>query len=304
MKLVFFDDFKLGVLKEGRVVDVMDVVKDIPHLRPDQLINGLIERFEEYRGKLEQKVSSSQGVALSSVRLRSPLPKPPKLVCMAVNYMEDGTRKEPAPINAFLKSPTSVIGDGDTVVLSKDNATVFEHEAELGVVIGKRATKVNAADWKQYVFGYVNFIDVSSRGLGAQGMDSFFPTKSQATSAPIGPYLVTADEIRDPQDLGVRLWVSETLRQNFHTSDMANKVPRCVEWASSITTLLPGDLLATGTNHRGLGPLHDGDTIEMEIEGLGHLHLKVRDDQKRQWVRETHLEREQKGLPAQAARIP
>ncbi len=303
MKLVYFDDFKLGVLKGDRVVDVMDVVKDIPHIRPDQIINGLIEHFEQYRGKLEQKVAGSQGVALSSVRLRSPLPKPPKLVCMAVNYMEDGTRKEPPPINAFLKSPTAVIGDGDTVVLSKDNATVFEHEAELGVVIGKRATKVKAADWKPYVFGYVNFIDVSSRGLGAQGMDSFFPTKSQATSAPIGPYLVTADEIRDPQNLQIKLWVNETLRQNHNSSDMAHKIPRCVEWASSITTLLPGDLLATGTNHRGLSPLHDGDTVEIEIEGLGHLHLKVRDDLKRRWVRETHLEREQKGLPPQAARI-
>jgi 2-keto-4-pentenoate hydratase/2-oxohepta-3-ene-1,7-dioic acid hydratase in catechol pathway len=98
------------------------------------------------------------------VHLGFPFPKSPKLVCMALNYME----------NAFLKSPTAVIGDGDTVGLSKDNATVFEHEAELGVVIGRRATKVNIADWKRNVFGCVNCIDVSSSGLGAQGVDSFF----------------------------------------------------------------------------------------------------------------------------------
>ncbi|MBI4311028.1 MAG: fumarylacetoacetate hydrolase family protein, partial [Chloroflexi bacterium] len=224
MKLVFFNDFRLGVVRTSSVVDVTDVVNDIPHIRPDQLINGLIERFDQYKGKIEQKVASSQGIPLNSVLLRSPLPKPPKLVCMAVNYMEDGTRKEPAPINAFLKSPTSVIGDGDTVELTIEPATVFENEAELGLVVGKRASKVKADDWREYIFGYVNFIDVSSRGLGAPGMDSFFPSKSQYTSAPIGPYLVTADEIPDPQNLQVRLWINGKLCQNYNTNDMGHKI--------------------------------------------------------------------------------
>ena len=211
---------------------------------------------------------------------------------MAVNYMEDGTRDEPAPINAFLKSPKAVVSDGDTVVLSKEPATIFEHEAELGMVIGKRASKVSADDWEQYVFGYMNFIDVSSRGLGAPPMDSFFPTKSPHTSAPLGPFLVTADEVENPQNLAVKLSVSGVLRQNFNTDDMAHKIPRVIEFASAITTLEPGDVVATGTNHRGLGPLHDGDTIEMEVEGLGALHLNVRDDLHREWPRETRLDKE------------
>lgn len=292
MKLVFFDDFRLGVVDGERVVDVSSVVQDVPHVGPHQLVNGLIERFDQYRDRLEQAASSSEGVPVSSVRLRSPLPKPASIVCMAVNYMEDGTREEPAPINAFLKSPRAVIGDGDTIVLCKDQATIFEHEAEIGLVIGKTASKVKAEDWRDYVFGYLNFIDVSSRGLGAPPMDSFFPVKSQHTSAPMGPWLVTADEIPDPHNLAVRLWISGDLRQNFHSSDMAHKVPRLVEWASSIMRLEPGDVIATGTNHRGLGPLQDGDTLEMEIEGLGRLHLAVKDDQKRTWPRETRLERE------------
>ncbi len=291
MKLVYFDDFKLGVVKDGHVVDVSDVVEEIPHVGPHDLISRLIEQFEAYRGRLEQAVSDSPGVALDGVRLRSPLPKPGKLVCMAVNYMEDGTRDEPAPINAFLKSSTSVIGPGDTIALSKDQATVFEHEAELGLVIGKTATKVKASDWQDYVFGYLNFIDVSSRGLGAPPMDSFFPTKSPHSSAPMGPYLVTADEIPDPLNLRVHLSVSGDLRQNYHTSDMGHKIDECIEWASSIATLNPGDLLALGTNHRGLGPLQDGDTVVMETEGLGKLELNVRDDQKREWRRETRLQR-------------
>ena len=292
MKLVFFDDYKLGVVEGDRVKDVSGAVADIPHIGPHHLINGLIERFDDYRPRIEEAAASSDGVPLDSVQLRPPTPKPGKLVCMAVNYMEDGTRDAPAPINAFLKSPKAVVSDGDTVVLSREPATIFEHEAELGLVIGKRASKVSADDWEQYVFGYLNFIDVSSRGLGAPPMDSFFPTKSPHTSAPLGPFLVTADEVENPQNLAVKLSVSGKLRQDFNTDDMAHKLPRVIEFASDITTLDPGDVVATGTNHRGLGPLHDGDTIEMEIEGLGVLHLNVQDDLHREWPRETRLERE------------
>ena len=303
MKIVFYDEYQLGIVKDDHVVDISDVVADIPHLGPHQLINGLIEYFDEYKGKISDKVANSTGVPLHQVKLRSPLPKPPKIVCMAVNYMEDGTRDEPAPINAFLKSPTSVIGDGDTVTLTADDPAVVEHEAELGMVIGKRASKVSAENWQDYIFGYVNFIDVSSRGLGSQGMDSFFPTKSQGTSAPIGPYLVTADEISDPQNLPVKLWVSENLRQNFNTNDMGHKLDKCVEWTSAITTLLPGDIIATGTNHRGLGALQNGDTVEMEIEGLGRLHLQVSDKQNREWTRDTRLERQENNLSPMAERL-
>ncbi|MBI4339399.1 MAG: fumarylacetoacetate hydrolase family protein [Chloroflexi bacterium] len=302
MKLVMFNDFRVGVVRANSVVEVTDVIKDIPHINSGQLMNGLIERFGQYKAKIDQKVASSPGVPLSSVLLRPPVPRPPKMVCMAVNYLE-GIRTEPAPINAFLKAPTAVIGDGDTLELSKENATVFEQEAELGMVIGKRATKVAASDWHQYVFGYVNFIDGSARGLGAPPMDSFFPSKSQYTSAPIGPYLVTADEVPHPQNLQVQLWVNGKLRQDFNTSDMGHKIPRLVEWISAVTTLLPGDVVATGTDHRGLGPLHDGDSIEMEIEGLGRLRLKVRDIYQRQWVRETRRERQARGEPPQAQRI-
>ena len=117
MKILFFDDFKLGVLKADGVVDVTSVVKDVPHLDPQGLIRGVIERFAEYRNKLEQAAVSGRAIALDKVRIRPPLPHPSNIDCMAVNYMEDGTRTEPAPINAFLKSPNSVIGHGDTMVL-------------------------------------------------------------------------------------------------------------------------------------------------------------------------------------------
>jgi 2-keto-4-pentenoate hydratase/2-oxohepta-3-ene-1,7-dioic acid hydratase in catechol pathway len=295
MKLLFFDDFKLGVLKGDSVVDVSETVRTIPHTGPHNLINGLIERFAEYKGRLEAAVSQGQGVPVGQVKIRSPLPKPYNIVCMAVNYMEDGTRSEPAPINAFHKSPHSVIGDGDTMVLPDVPATIFEGEAELALVIGKRASHVSAADAMNYVFGYLNFIDGSARGLPPAG-NTFYQMKSRDTFAPMGPYLVTADEIANPLNLQVKLWVNGVLKQNYNTSDMAHKIPRVIEWISSIHPLEPGDIVATGTNHRGLSAFQNDDLIEIETEGLGRLRFHVRDDLKRTWGRETRLEMQQKGL--------
>ena len=295
MKLLFFDDFKLGVLKGDAVIDVSETVRNIPHTGPHDLINGLIARFAEYKERLQDAIDRGRGVALGQVRIRPPLPKPSNIVAMAVNYMEDGTRAEPAPINAFLKSPNSVIGPGDTMVLPDVPATIFEGEAEVAVVIGKRASRVRGAEATSYVFGYTNFIDGSARGLPPTG-NTFYQMKSRDTFAPIGPYLVTADEVSDPHKLQVRLWVNGTLKQNFNTSDMAHQIPRCIEWVSSIHSLEPGDVLATGTNHRGLSAFQEGDLIELETEGLGRLRLHVRDDLKRTWARETRLERQQKGL--------
>jgi 2-keto-4-pentenoate hydratase/2-oxohepta-3-ene-1,7-dioic acid hydratase in catechol pathway len=302
MKLLYFNDFKLGVLKgDNTVVDVSAAVQDIPHTGPGDLINGLIERFSSYRQKLEDAASRGQGVPLASVRVRPPLPKPTNIDCMAVNYMEDGTRSAPAPINAFHKSPGAIIGPGDTMVLPDVPATIFEGEAELAIVIGKRCSHVSAANAMDYVFGYTNFIDGSARGLPPGG---FFHMKSRDTFAPIGPYIVTADEIRDPQKLQIRLWNSGTLMQNFNTDDMGHKIPRCIEWLSSIHTLEPGDIVATGTNHRGLNPFMDGDKVEIEIEGLGRLGFNIKDELKRKWERKTRLQMHEAAKEKTAGNYP
>jgi 2-keto-4-pentenoate hydratase/2-oxohepta-3-ene-1,7-dioic acid hydratase in catechol pathway len=301
MKLAYFDDFKLGVIRGDRIVDVSAVVNAIPHIGPHDLISGLIERFADYRVRIEA-TAATDGVPLSAVRLRPPLPKPTTIVCMAVNYMEDGTRSEPAPINAFLKSPAAIIGPGDTMELPDAPAKVFEGEAELAVVIGRRAKNVRAADAMGHVFGYVNFIDGSARGLPPAG-NTFYQMKSRDTFAPIGPFIVTADEIADPHKLGIILSVNGKVKQKFNTDDMAHKIPRCIEWVSAIHTLEPGDILATGTNHRGLNAFHDEDVVELETEGLGRLRINVKDPLKRTWSRETRLERQEKGLDPLAPQL-
>ena len=294
MKLVFFDDFKLGVIKDSQVVDVRAAVSGITHSSPQDLINKIIADFDKYRGDIQTAADSGSGVSVDQVRLRSPMPKPSNIVCMAVNYMEDGTRSEPAPINAFHKSPNSVIGNGDTMVLPDAPATIFEGEAEMALIIGKHASKVKPENAYEHIFGYMGFIDGSARGLPPAG-NTFYQMKSRDTFAPMGPWLVTADEIDDPLNLSVKLWVNEELKQNYNTSDMAHKIPRIIEWVSSIHDLEPGDVVATGTNHRGLSAFQDGDRVNLEVQGLGNLNFGVRDALKRTWARTTRLEMAEQG---------
>ena len=273
MKIVFFDEFKLGVLKGDSVVDVSRVVQDIPHLGPQDIIRGVIERWGEFRPRLEAAAAQERGVPLDRVRIRPPLPKPTNIVCMAVNYMEDGTRSEPAPINAFLKSPSAIIGDGDTMVLPDVPATIFEGEAEMAVIIGKRASHVSAANAMSYVFGYTNFIDGSARGLLPPG-NTFYQMKSRDTFAPLGPWLVTADEIADPNNLDLSIRVNGEVKQDSNTRYLVYNVERLIEFGSAMYTLHPGDVIMTGTP-AGVSPVKPGDTLHAYVQGVGEGDIRI-----------------------------
>ena len=291
MKLVFFDDFRLGVLKGDNVVDVTSAVSGIVHTSPQDLINRVIGDFDSHRQAIEQAAAASEGTPVNGVRLRAPLPEPVRIVAMAVNYMENGTRERAADIDAFHKSASCVIGDGDTVVLPDCQATIFEGEAEMGLVIGKTASKVKAEDAYDYIFGYTNFIDVSARGFRPENRGSFFWGKTWDTFGPMGPAIVTADEVSKPMDLKVRSWINGQLMQDYVTSDMANAIPRVVEWATWLTTLKPGDIIACGTNHRGLCAIQNGDRLEVETESLGRLTVHVKDELGREWERRVRLDK-------------
>ena len=294
MKICYFNDWRLGVIKGDAVVDVTDLAKDVPHRDARDLICGVIERWDHYKGILEKAVSDGKGVPLKHVRLRPPVPRPGSIICMAVNYMEDGTLTEKPDISAFHKGPTAIIGEGDTMVLPDTPATIFEGEAEIAVVIGKRATDVSQGDAMKYVFGYTCFIDGSARGL-LPSRNIFFPMKARDTFAPIGPWIVTADEIADPHNLAITLTNNGQVMQKFNTSDMAHHIPRSIEWASSIQTMEPGDILSTGTNHRGLNSFMDGDRIELTVEKVGTLRVVVKDPLKRTWARTTRLQHKEAG---------
>lgn len=295
MKILLFDDFRLGVLVDDRVIDVSGVAGGIPHAHPQDIMNQLIADWGTYRGLIEAELTRGPAVPLQQVRVRPPLPRPTNIDCMARNYMENGTLPERPEINAFTKTPNSVIGHGDTMILPDVAATVFEAEAELAVVIGRYADNVPADEAMDYVFGYTNLIDGSARGIPPR-QNAFYQMKSRGTFCPIGPYIMTADEIPDPQNLPIRLWNNGTLMQDFNTNDMAYSIVESLAFISSVHPLEPGDIIATGTNHRGLHPLMDGDVLELEVGPLSRLRVDIRDELRRTWARETRLERAEVGL--------
>ena len=285
MKLLLFNEYRLGVLRDGRVVDAMEAVAGLQLRRPQDLVEEVINRWDELKPKAEASIQGKEGVALESVNLRPPVPRPSKIICAAVNYLEYGQR-EAAVLDAFLKSPSAVVGTGETCVLPPAPATVFHHEPELALVIGKRATNVSQEDAYSHIFGYCNFLDMSARGVpGAIGI-SFFLDKCFDTFAPMGPALVIADEIPDPQNIQIRLWNNDEPRHDFPTSDMAHPIRELTSEFSKITTLEPGDVIATGVNHQEIGAVQDGDVIRMEIAEFGPpLVVRISDPSKRTWPR-------------------
>ncbi len=279
MKLAFFNDYQLGVIKGDNIVDVTSAVEGVSHHSPQELMNMLIVDFGDLQADIESAAAGGDGVSLVDVRLRAPLPRPGQLLCLAGNYIEPAS-PERGEFNAFLKSPTSIIGTGDTSEFPSADASVFHFEPELALVIGKTASRVSQADAMDHVFGYTQFIDGSARGLHG----GFFLGKSWHTFAPMGPALVTADEIENPNDLGIRLWVNEDLRHDFSSNSMDRFIPEMLEEVTNVVTLEPGDVVSTGTHHESLSPIHDGDTLRLEIEGLGPaLTVNIHDPLKRTW---------------------
>jgi 2-keto-4-pentenoate hydratase/2-oxohepta-3-ene-1,7-dioic acid hydratase in catechol pathway len=285
MKIGFFNDYQLGAVKGDRIVDFLPALGGVHAHDPQELINTIIQHWSELADGVVQYLEDEEGELLTKVSIQAPLPRPEKLLCMAVNYLENGTRPMPE-IDAFLKSSDCVIGDGETIYLDPEcNATIFHHEAELAVVIGREAHGVSEAEAMDYVFGYTGFIDVSARGFNPRGSPSFFQTKSWPTFGPMGPFIITKDEIPNPHNMQIRITNNSENRQAFNTSDMAHKIEECIAFCSRITPLFPGDIISTGTNHQGLGAIQDGDQLVLEIEGIGVLHVDVEDPLKRKWPR-------------------
>jgi len=275
LKLLSFNDSKLGVLKDDQVVDVSSTLPHPGILRYQTQLEDVIEHFDSYRPKFEDIVSKESGVPLSDVKLMPPIPRPSKVLAAFVNY-KDRIGGASLPIEFFYKSPNT-IGPGGTVELLDDELVgVYHFEAELAFVIGKRAKNVSEANAMDYVFGYTPFIDVSARPAEGKQRRTQFVGKGQDTHSPMGPYLVTKDEVADPHNLQVRLWVNEGIRQDYNTSAMAHQIPELVAWLTRFVTLEPGDVIPTGTYHEGLGPVNGGDLVDFEVEQLGRMRINAK----------------------------
>jgi 2-keto-4-pentenoate hydratase/2-oxohepta-3-ene-1,7-dioic acid hydratase in catechol pathway len=277
MRLVVFDDSRLGLLRDERVIDVSDLVGAGGADWPPVFLLRAIAGFDRVRPRLEDALRSRPDVPLGQVQLRAPVVFPNKVIAAPVNYRAHIEEMRPLikgelhaidKYGVFLKAPSSVVGPGATVELPfPDRRT--DHEVELGVVIGRTARDVAAADAMRYVFGYTGVMDITVRGEEDRST-----RKSFDTFTPVGPVLVTADEIPDPHGLQLQLWVNGERRQNGNTRDMIWNVPRLIEYASHVMTLYPGDLFSTGTPE-GVGPLTPGDEVTLEVERIGRMSVRV-----------------------------
>lgn len=271
MRLVFHDQ-RPGIIDGDRVIDLTPLIEHPPAAAGDAP-RAVIEQWAAIRARLAAGAAGDlPSQPFDPSLLGPPIPKPGKIVAAPVNYRdhreEMSAKHTVAELGVFLKAPSSVIGPGDTILLPLAERRI-DQEAELAVVIGVTARDVSVDRAFEHVAGYTCLIDVTLRGIEERSM-----RKSFDTFTPIGPWLTTVDEIRDPDDLLLRCWVNGTLRQEASTSALIYGVSQLIAYASSVMTLEPGDIVTTGTP-AGVGPLADGDSICVEIEGLGRLDVGV-----------------------------
>jgi 2-keto-4-pentenoate hydratase/2-oxohepta-3-ene-1,7-dioic acid hydratase in catechol pathway len=281
MRLVLTRDNRIGVLRDTGMVDVTAAFDDIRFRTAADRMPRVLASLNERRSRIE--ALANDGAPETVPALQAPVPRPPKLIAAFGNYRE-GWERERQPQDMFLESPDSVTGPDSSVILPKHPADIFHHEAELALVVGQRAKDLPADERALDVLaGYTCAMDVSARGIGRIGPSRI--GKSFDTFTPLGPAIVTTDEIPDPQNLRVTLTVNGEERQNYTTADMEYSVVEVLAFISGFMTLVPGDVIMCGTQHQGLGALQDGDRAEMTIEAVGTLAVDVRDPLKREWPR-------------------
>jgi 2-keto-4-pentenoate hydratase/2-oxohepta-3-ene-1,7-dioic acid hydratase in catechol pathway len=282
MKLIRFGvagQEKPGVLlKDGARVDASALGADYNEAF---FGNGGLAELGSWLGK----ASSTAPRIAPSVRLGPPICRPSKIVCIGLNYRDHAaeTKAEPPkePV-LFFKATTSLVGPNDDLIRPK-NATKVDWEVELAVIIGKKAQYVSEADALNHVAGYALHNDYSERNFQLEHGGQWVKGKSADTFAPLGPFLATPDEILHPGNLPMWLKVNGQLRQKSSTANMIFDVPTLVSYVSQFMTLLPGDMISTGTPAgvgMGMNPqvfLKAGDVVELGIEGLGESRQQVRD---------------------------
>jgi 2,4-didehydro-3-deoxy-L-rhamnonate hydrolase len=283
MRICRFDDNRVGLVRGIYVHDITEVLQQLPQFRyplPDH--DPLIAALDELRPTMESLADRATPVPLSSVKLLAPVASPRKIVAAPVNYRKhlDEALADPAihfdtniapiqKVGLFLKATSSLVGPSQDVVL-RDPTRRNDHEIELVAVIGRQADRVSREEALAHVAGYAIGLDMTVRGTQERSM-----RKSIDTYTVLGPTLITADELDDPGELDLNLWVNGELRQSANTRDLVLDIADLIAWASSYYTLMPGDLLFTGTPE-GVAEVKSGDRITAEISSIGTLEVSVR----------------------------
>ncbi len=243
---------------------------------------AVLDGGSEARAKVDQWVKSAPSIALDSVTLLAPVPRPPKLICVGLNYRDHAIESKmeiPKVPTIFSKFASAVIAPGEPIVLPKAS-TQPDYEAEFAFVIGHGGRYIPAERWREHVFGYTIINDVSARDY-QMATTQWLMGKTFDTFAPMGPYLVSADEIPDPHALDISMTINGEVLQHSNTRELIFKIPELVAFLSSVITLEPGDVVSTGTP-AGVGVarkpqrfLRPGDDVVVRVEGLGELRNPV-----------------------------
>jgi 2-keto-4-pentenoate hydratase/2-oxohepta-3-ene-1,7-dioic acid hydratase in catechol pathway len=286
VKIAVFDDWRVGLVEGEQLFDVTAALPSSLAELPEQRINWLIGRADSALPALAEARRRAAPVPLSSAQLRPPSPRPRHIFAAPANYRkhigELGTRtvtkagRSAREQGFFLKAPGSLVGAGDAITLPRGSKRRFDHESELGVIVGRGGFHVPRERAMDHVFGYACLIDASMRIEPGVAEEERSMRKSFQGFTPLGPWLVTADEIADPSALRNRLWVNGELRQDAGTGEMIVGIAELIELISSVLPLTPGDVIATGTPE-GVGPLVVGDTVTIEIEQVGRMTVQVRE---------------------------
>jgi 2,4-diketo-3-deoxy-L-fuconate hydrolase len=283
MRLCRFRKNRLGLVREDRVVDVTPVLDRLPnYCYPLPRHDPLIANLDTLRAAIEHEANGKSGIPYTDVALASPVANPGKVVAAPVNYKKhlDEVREdseihhqnqiaEIQRVGLFLKASSSLIGTSDPIVLRHPDRRT-DHEVELAVVIGKMVDRVLRERALDYVASYCIGLDITVRGPAERSL-----RKSIDTYTVLGPWLVTADELRDPTQLPLDLSINGEPRQKANTRDLIIDVPGLIAFATSFYTLMPGDVLLTGTPE-GVGPIRPGDVIRSAISGIGEMTTLVR----------------------------
>jgi 2-keto-4-pentenoate hydratase/2-oxohepta-3-ene-1,7-dioic acid hydratase in catechol pathway len=282
VRLCRFDEHRLGLVEDDTVLDVSAALEVLPRARwPFPREDALITHLDAVRARIAAVRDNASIHALSEVRLLSPVANPGKVCAAPVNYLKHLQEAEADPATfarehvrkihetgLFLKATSAVVGASEGVRLRKTERRT-DHEIELAVVIGRTADRVSRAEALRYVAGYTIGLDITLRGPEERSL-----RKSIDTYCVLGPWLVTVEELTDPSALSLELRVNGEVRQAARTCDLIIDVPGLIELASSFYTLLPGDVILTGTP-AGVGPIAPGDRLTAKIDGIGSMDVAV-----------------------------
>nr|NLR88198.1 fumarylacetoacetate hydrolase family protein [Rhizobium sp. P28RR-XV] len=288
MRLCRFGEGRLGVVRGAEVLDVTDALDDLPSYRyPLPSVDQVIANLGTLRPRIEAVAETAEAFPLSGISLLSPVANPGKIVAAPVNYKKhlEEARTDPEihhqnqiaeiqKVGLFLKATSSLEGPSKGVEIRHPERR-NDHEIELAVIISKAADRISAEEALDYVAGYAIGLDMTIRGPEERSL-----RKSLDTFTVLGPWLVTADEIPDPNAISLKLSVNGETRQDANTRDLVIGVADLIAYASSFYTLMPGDILLTGTPE-GVGPVVPGDVINATIEHVGTMDVQVRAAQAR-----------------------